>query len=175
MVTIYSFFFHPAYARVHTVFANFLLKSNLNEKEWSSKNVPNYGRKRDELPWSSFKQRLNITLQGAPSSRQPLSACCSGFCLKCPVIPFQIEPYPMTEHSGYKSRLISSQCGIILMENATKISFGTTEVLFRGILVQLLDLSNLLLSLSLHKPHSLTNIWQPKVYLSGTYENSICN
>lgn len=95
MITIYSFFFfffHLAYARVHTVFANFLLKSNPNEKEWSSKNVPNYGWKRDELPWSSFKQRLDILFQGAPSSRQPLSACCFRICLKCPVIPFQIEP-----------------------------------------------------------------------------------
>jgi len=97
MVTIYSsssffFFFYLAYARIYTVFVNPLLRSNPNEKEWSTKNVPNYGRKRDELPWPSFKQRLDILFQGAPSSRQPPSACCFRICLKCPVIPFQIEP-----------------------------------------------------------------------------------
>ena len=78
MVTIYSFFFfffYLAYVRVYTVFANLLLRSNPNEKEWSTKNVPNYGRKRDELPWPSFKQRLGILFQGAPSSRQTASVC----------------------------------------------------------------------------------------------------
>ena len=92
VTTFFCCCFYLAYARIYTVFVNLLLRSNSNEKQWSSKNVPNSSRKRGELPWPSFKQRLDILFRGAPSSRQPPSACCFRIYLKCPFIPFQIEP-----------------------------------------------------------------------------------